>query len=304
MPERAADAKGPRLSIGALSRATGIPVETLRTWETRYGFPVPERRPSGHRLYSAAVIPRLRRIAEALARGHRAGQIVPASDADLQQLLGAPAPPPPMPAAGDGEIPHLLALVRGFEAGALTQALLSAAARLGPLAFLETLAAPLLTEVGQAWADGRLEVRHEHFLSERLGDVLRSLRLGHAERATGPLVVFATPPGESHGLGLQMSALVAAHAGCRTLYLGTETPVADMVSLSRDRGARALALSVSASSPRSRTSGVARTLRSALPRRTVLAIGGAGAPRPATGIRVFADLRSFDAWARDLAKDI
>jgi len=33
-----------RLTIGALSRATGIPVETLRTWESRYGFPEPERK--------------------------------------------------------------------------------------------------------------------------------------------------------------------------------------------------------------------------------------------------------------------
>jgi DNA-binding transcriptional MerR regulator len=70
----------PQLSIGALSRATGIPVETLRTWEHRYGFPAPERRPSGHRVYSRAIVPRLRRISEAIARGHRAGQVVSASD--------------------------------------------------------------------------------------------------------------------------------------------------------------------------------------------------------------------------------
>ena len=59
---------GARLSIGALSRATGIPVETLRTWENRYGYPVPERKPSGHRVYALASVPRLRRIAEALSR--------------------------------------------------------------------------------------------------------------------------------------------------------------------------------------------------------------------------------------------
>jgi hypothetical protein len=35
------DDGGPWLSIGALSKATGIAVETLRTWELRYGFPVP-----------------------------------------------------------------------------------------------------------------------------------------------------------------------------------------------------------------------------------------------------------------------
>ena len=63
---------GGKLSIGALSRVTGIPPETLRTWEQRYGFPLPERKPSGHRVYPVTSVPRLRRIAEALARGHRA----------------------------------------------------------------------------------------------------------------------------------------------------------------------------------------------------------------------------------------
>ena len=77
------------LSIGALSRATGVAVETLRTWESRYGFPVPERKPSGHRVYPLSAVPRLRRIAQALALGHRAGQVVAASDGALGQLLAA-----------------------------------------------------------------------------------------------------------------------------------------------------------------------------------------------------------------------
>ena len=40
-----------RLSIGALARASYIPVTTLRTWERRYGYPVAERKPSGHPLH-------------------------------------------------------------------------------------------------------------------------------------------------------------------------------------------------------------------------------------------------------------
>ena len=54
---------GGMLSIGALARATSIRVETLRTWERRYGYPLPERKPSGHRVYPVASVSRLRRIA-------------------------------------------------------------------------------------------------------------------------------------------------------------------------------------------------------------------------------------------------
>lgn len=305
MREPGLDPKGPRLSIGALSRATGVPVETLRTWESRYGFPVPERRPSGHRLYPISIVPRLRRVAEALSRGHRARQVVPASDSDLKQLLdSSPAAAVASPAASPAgsEVLELLRLVESFQSDRLTYALLSASARLGPLAFLETVVAPLLRALGEAWETGRLQVRHEHFVSERLGDVLRSLRLPLEERAAGPLVVFSTLPGEAHGLGLQMAALVVAFAGCRILYLGTETPVPDLVALTRDLGARALAVSVSASGRKPRTAALLRRVRGMLPRRTALLVGGEGAPAPSSGVQLFEDLPGLDAWARHIVK--
>ena len=306
-PEPGGDPTGARLSIGALSRAAGIPVETLRTWESRYGFPVPERRPSGHRVYPLTILPRLRRIGEALARGHRAGQVVPASDADLRQLLGAALPTPvaSLPqsqSVAAGDVPQLLRLVESFESDRLSHALLSACARLGPLAFLETVVAPLLHAVGEAWAKGRLHVRHEHFVSERKGDVLRSLRMPLEVRASGPLVVLSTLPGEAHGLGLQMAALIFASAGCRVLYLGTQTPVPDMVTLTRDLGARALALSVSASARKRPTATLVRRVRGMLPRRTALLVGGKGAAVSSPGVHVFTDLRALEGWAQAVGK--
>ena len=306
MPEKEPSAA--RLSIGALSRATSIPVETLRTWESRYGFPVPERLPSGHRLYPLATVPRLRRIAEALARGHRARQVVGATDDDLQKLLAAPGRGPDTARPASGAVPadnvsQLLALVEAFDSERLTHALFSASARMGPLPFLERVAAPLLREVGEGWASGHLEVRHEHFVSERLGDVLRSLRLPIEERASGPLVGFATLPGEAHGLGLQMAALAVAAAGCRVLYLGTETPEGDIVSLARDLAARAVAVSVSAGGGKARAGTALRRLRAALPRRCALLVGGEGAPALLHGAYVFRDLASLDRWAASVASN-
>ena len=77
----------PRLTIGAVAMATGLSPDTLRVWQKRYGFPVPRRKPSGHRLYSPADVRRLRRISEALARGHRPGQVVPLAEPLLESLL-------------------------------------------------------------------------------------------------------------------------------------------------------------------------------------------------------------------------
>ena len=298
---------GAWLSIGALSRATGIAVETLRTWESRYGFPVPERKPSGHRVYPVSAVPRLRRVAQALAHGHRAGQVVAASDDALDRLLETSSAPQ---AANNATAPGLppvedlagqLKLLKAFDGERLSRSFLSDWARMGPVEFLETSITPLVRAVGDAWEQGDLEIRHEHFLSERLGDLLRSLRMPREERSTGPLVAFATLPGEAHGLGLQMSALVLATAGCRVLYLGTEVPIPQIASLAKDLSARAVAISISSASKGASTATALRRLRDALPRRTLLITGGEGAPARRPGIESIGSLRELDAWGRRIA---
>jgi methanogenic corrinoid protein MtbC1 len=289
-----------RLSIGALSKATGVPVETLRTWESRYGYPVPDRKPSGHRLYPIDSIPRLRRIAEALARGHRAGQVVGASDGALNALLGETAPPP-SDSAGPGapvDVSDLVRLVRSYDAEGLTRALVSSWARLGPIEFLESRVAPLLKTVGTAWHSGELEIGHEHLASERVSDLLRSLRLPFEDRARGPLVVLATLPGELHGLGLQMASLVLSWVGLRVLSLGTDVPLRDVAALARDMSARAVAVSVSLAGAGAAAKGALTRLREMLPRRTALLVGGDGAAAEKPDIEVVSDLRALEAWAR------
>jgi methanogenic corrinoid protein MtbC1 len=298
---------GAWLSIGALSRATGIAVETLRTWETRYGFPVPERKPSGHRVYPVSAVPRLRRVAQALALGHRAGQVVGTSEDALDRLLETSAASQPAATTVAPGLPPVedlagqLKLVKAFDAERLSRSFLSDWARMGPVEFLETNVAPLVHAVGEAWEQGDLEIRHEHFVSERLGDLLRSLRMPREGRATGPLIVFATLPGEEHGLGLQMAALVVATAGCRVVYLGTQVPIPQIASLARDLSARAVAVSVSASSKGASTATALRRLRDALPRRTLLITGGEGAPASRAGIDSIGSLRQLDDWGRRVA---
>jgi DNA-binding transcriptional MerR regulator len=59
----------PVYSIGAVAQMLGIPPATLRTWEERYGLPVPERSPGGHRVYSRDQVDQLRFVKAQLAQG-------------------------------------------------------------------------------------------------------------------------------------------------------------------------------------------------------------------------------------------
>jgi methanogenic corrinoid protein MtbC1 len=155
--------------------------------------------------------------------------------------------------------------------------------------------------VGAAWAAGRLEIRHGHFMSERVNDLLRTLRLPFEERAGGPLVILTSLPGEPHALGLHMAALVLSVNRCRVLLLGTETPLAELGELVREMRARAVGISVSTATGGAATTRRLRALRAQLPRRTALLVGGEGAPRLDHGITSMGRLGDLDGWARQLA---
>ncbi|MEO5763255.1 MAG: B12-binding domain-containing protein [Vicinamibacteria bacterium] len=300
-PRTDQDSDRPYLSIGGLSRSTGVSIETLRTWELRYGFPRSVRKPSGHRQFEIGHVDRIRRIVRALELGFRAGEVVPASDQTLQDLLSTlpdqavtlSVAPPQNPKA-------VLELVRNFDGDRLMRSLHSALAHQDPVAYVETRIAPCLEAVGAAWAAGELEIAHEHFASERISDVLRETRLRFEETANGPFVVLATVPGESHGLGLQITALVLSSVGLRVLSLGTEVPVKETAALAIRNSAVAVGISVSAATRNTAPEALTR-LRAHLPRKIELILGGSGAPATLKGAKILTDLQALRAWAKAIA---
>lgn len=293
------------LTIGALANATSIPVPTLRTWERRYRSPQPTRKPSGHRLYPVSLVGRLRKVALLLDRGHRPSEILPLASAELDSLLalsGAGAariePPAKIARSADSqgaELGEMMRAVRDFDRDVLLGLLRRNWIRLGPLESLQQCAAALMEDVGSAWRAGKLEIRHEHFATACLSDFLREAREPFDRQARGPLVVAALLPGDAHEGGLLMASVILAMRGCRLLYLGLDTPVDEIASAARDRAARAVALSISVTVPGNRARKAITALRDALPRRTALWVGGAGAPQPPRGVERFDRLEKLDA---------
>ena len=51
------------LTIAQLAERSGVKAGTLRMWETRYGFPEPERTPSGHRRYRRSDVELVQQVA-------------------------------------------------------------------------------------------------------------------------------------------------------------------------------------------------------------------------------------------------
>jgi methanogenic corrinoid protein MtbC1 len=241
-------------------------------------------------------------VAQAIARGHRAAEVLPASESALEILLASlppsiaePAEPPSgmlMPANAS----EALQWVREFDAERLKRWFHTDWARLGPLQFLEYRAAAFLKSVGDAWQADQLEVRHEHFASAVLGDFLRSVRQPLDDVARGPIAALATLPGELHGLGIQMAALVFALAGWRPLIFGVDTPVEQLAALTRELAIAAVGLSCVHPHP-TKTSDQVRALRRKLPASVTLIVGGSSAPE-VPGTVTLRDLTALDHWLR------
>jgi methanogenic corrinoid protein MtbC1 len=244
----------------------------------------------------------LRRIAEAISRGHRPAQVVPLPEPRLENLLAEGELADPEEESRLHPVAVLLELVKSHRRADLTAGLLAEAATMGPLDFLESRIGPLTNEVGEAWARGEIGIHQEHFYSECAEDVLRTIRLPFERNASGPAVILATLPGEQHGLGLQMVALVTAVAGLRPHILGTDTPVREIADAWVMRNAEAIGISVSLSSGGVAARRYLAELRETIPMTVPIFVGGRGARRayPPAGVAIVEDLRKVHDWMRTL----
>ena len=79
-----------RYPIRAVSKLTGISIDTLRAWERRHAAVAPVRDDRG-RLYTDADVDRLRLLHRALTHGHSIGRLAPLTNEELQHLASEPA---------------------------------------------------------------------------------------------------------------------------------------------------------------------------------------------------------------------
>ncbi len=253
--------------LGTVARLTGLSPDLLRAWERRYGVVEPLRTPGGTRRYRASDLERLRLVKAVVDAGHRISDVARLDMEDLERRAAETSETAP------GRLDEILAAVDRLD-GAEAQRLLSIQlAALGPVHFAHDLARPLLTEIGDRWANGEMCVASEHLASSVLRTLLGSALQPSATSLLGPRIVFATPSGETHELGLQIAALTAMGAGANPLYLGASLPVEEMRLAVERSGAAAVALACVTLRPRDAARAV-REARDGLDEDVLLWVGG------------------------------
>ena len=244
-------------TIADVERDTGLSKDTLRIWERRYGFPDPARDALGERRYDDAQLLRLRHLRRLLDAGFRAGQIVPLALPDLLALPvaqeeAAPARPArPAAAAANAGPAHVgawMALLRQHDARGLRSSMEQHLVAHGLAHLVREGIAPMNVCVGQSWLAGQLAIFEEHLYAEVVQQVMRQAlsQLATVRAPMPPRVLLTTVPGEPHGLGLLMAECEMALAGCDTLALGVQTPLAEIAAAARACRADVVALGFSA----------------------------------------------------------
>lgn len=245
------------LSIAAVERDTGIAKDTLRVWERRYDFPRPLRDSNDDRVYPADQIEKLRLIKRLLDLGHRPGRIVPLPIEALRELSSKLMHEQEQrqshgPVISQDEMARYLDLLRSHQTEALRLALSTTLMKIGLDRFVIEVVAPLIKNIGDYWAEGKIEIHEEHLFTEQIKHLLRtainSVPRGHTgqnEELARPRVLLTTFPQEQHSLGLLMAEALMALEGCVCVSLGTQTPILEIAQAARAQKADIIALSFS-----------------------------------------------------------
>ena len=271
--------------IRAVSRLTGIGIDTLRAWERRHGAVTPIRDDRG-RMYTDADIARLRLLRDAVEHGHSIGRLAGLTDAELRTLSATAGANAMAAVASPRRAPidtaPLAAALQKYDSTAIDQEISRLASVLPPLELLQGVLMPVLAQVGEDWHRGTARIAHEHLMSSAMRNILGSFLRLYARPEASPRLVFATLAGERHEIGTLGAAMLAASSGLGVAYLGPDLPAREIVESVRPAGARVLVLGLTATTAAKARERELRTIVNDLPKPVELWAGGRGAARHAS----------------------
>ena len=257
----------------------GVSAATLRAWERRYALVTPHRTESGYRLYGDSDVQLIRSMKQLVDDGWSASLAATEAVRRAKSLASVTQTVSQLPQTAAPEL-----------STDLVQKLISAAADLDTTELAVTLdqlfaissfeavmahhVFPALTELGNAWADGRVSVAGEHLASHA---VMRRLAVAYEAAAAfghGPRVVLGMGPNIRHEIGLLAFAVAARRQGLNTDYLGADLPLDDWLNITASSDISAVVLAMPTWADVDSASHVVSNILSARPG-LIVAVGGA-----------------------------
>jgi MerR family transcriptional regulator, light-induced transcriptional regulator len=257
-------------SISDVSRIAGIPKDLLRMWERRYGYPKPARNENGDRIYSNEELDKLIAIRHLQEQGKRPGKLMALDLPQLRSMMRAPKV--------ELDSDQLVALLESDDPLALRGWLQNQLVTLGLRLFIHNVMAPATRALGEAWADGKLEIYQEHLYTELMKSLIRQALVEHYRDGGRPKVMLTTMQGEAHSLGLLMVEALLRTGGAEVIPFGTEMPIRDIRKAAVSHAVDVIALSFSCNFRSDEAIAMLTGLRQRIDPRIRIWVGGAAFP--------------------------
>ena len=295
------------LSIGGLSRVSGIGVETLRNWERRYGFPAPVRLESGHRRYPSEMVPRLRLVRRALELGLKPSYALAAAPDEIEAMIRKAETEDRKNGSSHqseftSEIARWMESAEQLAPVSFELLLRRAWSKWGARDFILNLAVPFLHQVGDKWFEQCISVAHEHFASENLTGFFSSRWRPISRQERNGKAVAANLPGDHHQLGIHMAAVFLALSDFEVVFLGPDTPVEDIILAAKEPSVVTTVIGLSTTSNVERSVEAVTRIREAVPTSVSLVVGGNEALPEIHGVSVLQSLEEFAEFVRSLSE--
>lgn len=219
-------------SIKAITSLTGLTAETLRAWERRYQCIIPRRSTNGRRYYSQSDLEKLKLLVILTRNGHPISKVANFSCEQLRQFLEqAPEQNDPQQSNLFNQIIEALQNYRLEQCEKLLKRALLA---YEPLDYAKHILLPALAQIGQLWHEEKINIAQEHMFTSCVKRiVLTMVNNLHQPSLHNPSMLFATPSGETHELGIMIGCLVAAAQQYTCYFLGADLPGSDIVDASQ-----------------------------------------------------------------------
>ncbi len=171
----------------------------------------------------------LRFLKEELDRGQTIGALaLEGREPLLQRMRASAVPHPHTLTPHENLLDELVGFLDPLDKARFEQKLNGAVAVIPFEEAVQRILLPLQRRVGELWHKGCVNIALEHYVTKLIQQKLFSVMNQLPANEFGPRVVIACPEGESHEIGAQAVAYLAATRGCHVYYLGPNLPASDL----------------------------------------------------------------------------
>ena len=229
----------PAYNLKVVLKETGLPADTLRAWERRYGLPVPQRTQGGHRLYSERDIQTIKWLMARQAEGLSISRAVDLWNENLASGLDplaglapsaftspktTPAIYIPQETTLDSMRANWIAACLSFNETSAEQTLNQAFSMFPVEAVCVEVLQKGMAEIGSKWYGNQASVQQEHFASGLAMRRLDALLSASPAPSRPQTILVGCPANEWHTFTPLMLSLFLRRRGFNVIYLGANVP--------------------------------------------------------------------------------